>query len=74
MFYDDMIMNLKQRKNNKNLNYKIEYKRLEIFATLWSYSFARLIPFTFKLGNFTNFKAPFSVLSTDFSELVHVKS
>ena len=38
------------------MNYKIQYKRLEIFATLRSYTFARLIPVTFKLGNFTNFK------------------
>ena len=29
---------------------------------------------TFKLGNFTNCKALFSVVSTGFSELVHVKS
>ena len=28
---------------------------------------------TFKLGNFTNFKRLFSVMSTDFPELVHVK-
>ena len=29
---------------------------------------------TFKLGDFINFKALFSVVSTDFPELVHVKS
>ena len=43
------------------MNHKIEYKRLEIFATLWNYIFARLIRITFKLGKFTNFKAPFKV-------------
>ena len=29
---------------------------------------------TFKFGNFSNFKALFSMVSTDFSKLVHIKS
>ena len=41
-------------------------KRLEIFATLRSYIFARLRRITFKLDKFTNFKALFSAVSTDF--------
>ena len=32
------------------------------------------VKFHFKLGNFTNFTALFSVVLTDFPELVHVKS
>ena len=39
-------------------------KRLQIFATLRSWIFGRI---TFKLGSFTNFKALFPVVSTDFS-------
>ena len=42
-------------------------KRLYIFATFRSYNFARLRRSTFKLGNFTNFKALFPVVSKDFS-------
>ena len=41
-------------------------KRLEIFANLRSYIFARLRRITFKLDKFTNFKALFSAVSTDF--------
>ena len=29
---------------------------------------------TFKFGNFSNFKALFSMVSTDFPKLVHIKS
>ena len=36
------------------------------FAALQSYIFARLRSITFKFGNFTNFKALFSVMSKDF--------
>ena len=36
------------------------------FRNLRSYIFARLRRITFKLGKFTNLKAPFSVVSTDF--------
>ena len=46
----------------------------KIFATLRSYILALLRRITFKFGNFTNFKALFSVVSMDFSELVHIKS
>ena len=38
----------------------------EIFATSLSYIFARLRRITFKFGKFTNFKALFPVMSTDF--------
>ena len=47
------------------------------FSTLClpgSYIFVRLRRVTFKFGNFTNFKALFQVVSTDFPSLVHVKS
>ena len=39
-----------------------------------SYIFVRLRRVTFKFGNFTNLKALFQVVSTDFSKLIHVKS
>ena len=39
-----------------------------------SYIFVRLRRVTFKFGNFTNFKALFQVMTTDFPELIHVKS
>ena len=42
------------------------YKRLKIFATLRSDIFTRLRRITFKLGNVTNFKVIFSVVSKDF--------
>ena len=48
----------------------IAYKRLELRRRR-SCTFQQI---TFKLGNYTNFKALFSVESTHFSELVHVKS
>ena len=41
-------------------------KRLWISATSRSYIFARLRRITFKFGSITNFKALFSVVSTDF--------
>ena len=47
------------------------YKQPKI---LRSYNLAHLRCITFKFGNFTNFKALFSMVSTDFSELVHIKS
>ena len=48
---------------------------LKNVATLRSCIFIRLFQqIALKLGNFTNFKALFSVASTDFPELVHVKS
>ena len=49
------------------------YKRLKNFSTLRSYIFISFQQLTFKFGNFINFKALFSVVSTDFSERVHVK-
>ena len=42
------------------------YKRLQNFATLRSYIFVSFQQITFKLGNFVNLKALFSVVSTDF--------
>ena len=45
------------------------YQRLQIFATLRTYIFARLRRITFKFGNFTNIKALFPVVSTDFPNL-----
>ena len=38
------------------------------------YIFVRLRRVTFKFGSFTNFKAFFQVVSTDFRELIHVKN
>ena len=38
----------------------------EFFATLWSYTTARLRRITFKFGSFSNFKALFPVVSKDF--------
>ena len=49
------------------------YKRLQNLATLRCI-FTSFQQITFKFGNFINFKALFSVVSTDFPELVHVKS
>ena len=49
------------------------YKRLQNLATLRCI-FTSFQQITFKFGNFINFKALFSVMSTDFPELVHVKS
>ena len=43
------------------------------FATLRSHVFV-CDPVTLKPGNFTDFKALFSVISMDFRLLVHVKS
>ena len=43
-------------------------------ATLGSCTFITFQQITFKLGNFTNFKTLFSVVSTDFPELVHANS
>ena len=50
------------------------YKQPKIFVILRSYNLAHLRCITFKFDNFTNFKALFSMVSTDFSELVHIKS
>ena len=47
------------------------YKRLQNLATLWCI-FTSFQQITFKFGNFINFKALFSVVSTDFPELVPV--
>ena len=41
--------------------------------TLRRYIFISFQQITFKFGIFVNFKALFSVVSTDFSERVHVK-
>ena len=49
-------------------------KSLKNVATLRSGIFMRFHQIALKLGNFTHFKALFWVLSTDFPELVHVKS
>ena len=38
------------------------------------YIFVRLRRVTFKFGSFTNFKAFFQVVSTDFRELIHMKN
>ena len=43
------------------------------FSTLRSCIFISFELITFKFGNFINFIALFSVVSTDFSERVHVK-
>ena len=43
------------------------------FSTLRRYIFISFQQVTFKFGNFPNFKALFSVVSTDFSKRVHVK-
>ena len=43
------------------------------FSTLRSCIFISFELITFKFGNFMNFIALFSVVSTDFSERVHVK-
>ena len=43
------------------------------FSTLRSCIFISFQQITFKFGNFINFIALFSVVSTDFSERVHVK-
>ena len=43
-------------------------------ATLGSCTFITFQQITFKLGNFTNFKALFSVVSNDFPELVHANN
>ena len=51
----------------------IAYKRLELRRRR-SCILITFQQITFKLGNYTNFKALFSVESTHFSELVHVKS
>ena len=40
---------------------------------LWGYIFVRFQQITFKLGNLTNFKKLFSVVSTEFPQLVHVQ-
>ena len=40
---------------------------------LWGYISISFQQITFKFGNFINFKGLFSVVSTDFSERVHVK-
>jgi len=42
------------------------YKCRQILATLQSYILAHLRRITFKFGNFTNFKALFPVVLTDF--------
>lgn len=42
------------------------YTRLQTFASLLSYIFAKFKHVTFKLGNSTNIKALFSLVSTDF--------
>ena len=42
------------------------YKRLQNVAALMSYIFVSFQQITFKLGNFTNLNALFSVVSTDF--------
>ena len=49
------------------------YKRLQNLATLRCI-FTSFQQITFKFGNFIHFRALFSVVSTDFPELVHVKS
>ena len=54
----------KEKKGTRFVSHHV--KRLEIFATLRSYIFARLRRITFKLDKFTNFKALFSAVSTDF--------
>ena len=43
-----------------------------MFATLWNYIFSHLRRITFKRGTFTNFKALFPVVSTDFLYFVRV--
>ena len=45
------------------------YKRLQNFATLTRCMCISFQQITFKLGNSTNFKALFSVVSTDFPNL-----
>ena len=50
------------------------YKQRKIFVTLRSYFLAHLKCITFKFSKFNNFNALFSVVLTDFSELVHIKS
>ena len=74
---------LKKKKNNysssKSRNFICGrlhgggYKLAPDHTTLVSYIFARLRRIAFKFGNFTNFKALFSVVSTDVPKLAHVK-